>query len=113
MNLTNVGEIIAERNLNLVGDRPLKVIIRIGKPQIFPDSRDYYCPYQIIGLGKEKIRYAGGIDSIQALLLALDKIGVDLYSSQEAQSDRLRWEGDETGELGFPFPDALRDLIAR
>jgi hypothetical protein len=111
MKLDSLGEIIAERNLNIIGDEKRKLIVKIGKPQTFPNSSDYYCPYQIIGLGKEKIRYAGGIDAVQSLILALKMIGADLYTSPESQSGKLRWEGDESGNLGFPNPDSMRDLV--
>lgn len=111
MKIDSLGEIIAERKLNIVGDEHRKLIVKIGKPQTFPDSLDYYCPYQIIGLGKEKIRYAGGIDAVQALILALKMIGADLYTSKESVEGKLRWEGDEKGNLGFPYPDTTRDLV--
>lgn len=105
MNLKNIGDIIATRILRLKDENEeheREIHIRIGKPLPFQDSPDFYCPYQIIGVGSEKIKYAGGIDAIQAIQLALDRIGAELYNSKEAQSDQLRWEGDEKGDLGFP-----------
>ena len=83
----------------------------IGKPEKFPDADDYYCPYQIVGVGNERVRYAGGIDAVQALELTLKMIGTDLYTSGEAQSGALSWMGgSKKGDLGFPVPDGLRDL---
>jgi len=109
MKLKNVGEIVATRELCLSGSEK-KVIVMIGKPQLFSDSINYYCPYQITGLEKGKVSYAGGIDAIQAFLLALKKIGTDLYTSNEAISGTLFWEGGEKGNLGFPVPDSISDL---
>jgi Domain of unknown function (DUF6968) len=109
MKIDNIGMIIANRDLVLADGK--EVIVKIGKPEKFPDSEDYYCPYQIIGIGNERVRYAGGIDSIQALLLALKMIGTDLYMSNEAKTGILSWKGGEKGNLGFPVPDTLRDLV--
>lgn len=109
MKIDRIETIIAIREFILTTGK--KVTVVIGKPEKFPDSDDYYCPYQITGIGNEKIRYAGGIDAVQALLLALNMIGADLYTSKEAKKGLLRWKGGDKGELGFPVPDILRDLI--
>ena len=86
------------------------VTVLVGKPEKFPDAEDYYCPYQILGLGNERVRRAGGVDAVQALELALKMIGTDLYTSKESQSGELSWSGGKKGDLGFPVPDVLRDL---
>lgn len=111
MKIDSVGIIVANRELALADGK--KVTVTIGKPEKFPDSEDYYCSYQIIGMGNERVRYAGGIDSIQALLLALNMVGADLYTSDEAKTGVLSWKGGEKGNLGFPVPDTLRDLLPR
>lgn len=109
MELNSVGTIIAMRELELAGGK--KVTIIIGKPEKFPDFEDYYCPYHITGMGNERISYAGGVDGIQALLLALNKIGADLYTSKEAEAGILSWKGGEKGNLGFPVSKVLRDML--
>ncbi|MEJ0009448.1 MAG: hypothetical protein WDN72_02320 [Alphaproteobacteria bacterium] len=86
-----------------------KVTITIAKPQKFPDSKDYYCCYNIAGIGNEKIKYAGGVDAIQALELALKQIGTDLYTSPHARAGDLHWFGSRN--LGFPVPDTIKDLL--
>jgi len=102
MNLNNIGEIIALRKLYLTGEKDKTIAVSIGKPQQFPDSQDYYCPFQITGIGSEKIKYAGGVDAIQAIQLAFDMIGVDLYVLNKENNGRIRWEADRKGSLGFP-----------
>src|SRR4030081_2369044 len=100
MKLKDVGTVIATRELSIsVGTT---VTVLIGKPEKFPDSEDYYCPYQILGLGNQRVRYAGGIDAVQALELALKMIGTDLYTSKEVQAGELSWPGGKKGDLGFP-----------
>jgi hypothetical protein len=101
--IKNIEEVIATRSI-LVKDKEKKITIIIGKPKQFPDTPDYYCPYQILGIGDEKIRYAAGIDAVQAIQLAMVMIGSDLYTLKEATTGQLRWKGDEKGDLGFPAP---------
>ena len=114
MQLTSIGELFASRTLQLNDKNLTHVTITIGKPQKFPDGQDYYCPYQIIGLGDEKINRCGGIDEIQALLLTLEQIGVFLSNSEEYKQGNLSWLGSEEGNLGFPHHDSsgmLKHLI--
>ena len=50
------------------------------------------------------------LDSVQALLLALQAIGAELYRSEHHLSGRLLWE-KEGGGYGFPVPRNIRDLL--
>lgn len=105
MQIKSVGEIIATRTLRRAGDdSENEILVQIGKPCQFPDGRAFYCPYQIVGLGDTKVRYAAGIDAVQALQLVMGIIGADLYSRNQSWGGRLCWEGDEGGDLGFPSP---------
>ena len=98
MKLVTVGKVIATRDLDLEDGG--KVLITIGAPQQTPGHQDYYCPYMIAGLGDGKVRYAVGIDTLQALDLALRAIGSDLYLSTEYTQGNLRYLGMRN--LGFP-----------
>jgi hypothetical protein len=84
------------------------VTVLIGKPETFPDGNGCYCPYQILGIGDQRVRYAGGEDTVQALMLTLKKIGTDLYASPEAKAGLLTLYGSK--DLDFPVPDSIRDL---
>ena len=106
MHLKDVGVQVATRILDLNGK---EVAVMIGRPEKFPDGEDYYCPYQIVGMGGGQVRYAGGIDAVQALQLAIQMIGADLYSSQDARSGKLSWHAGSPGDLGFPVPNSMRD----
>ena len=106
MKLTSVGEVIAVRHLRVTG-ADATVTVMIGKPKPFPDGQDYYCPYQIRGLGSEGVRYAGGVDSVQALVMALEGIRTTLSTSQEAKAGRLNWL--DQSDLGFPLPSSIND----
>lgn len=106
MQLMSIGEVFASRTLQINNKNSTHVTITIGKPQRFPDGQDYYCPYQIVGLGDEKVNRCGGIDEIQALLLTLEQIGTFLNNSEEYKRGILSWLGSEDGNLGFPPPDS-------
>ena len=103
MNLDDVGETIAVRRLTLVQDEASSsdVEVLLGKPKQLPDHRDFYCPYQIKGAGSQKVVYMCGIDTFQALQLALRALTADLDVLNERLGSNLRWEGDEKGWLGF------------
>jgi hypothetical protein len=106
MKLTDVGTVIATRELSLPAGKTMTVVV--GKPEKFPETDDYYCPYQLLRFGSRRVRYAVGSDAVQALDLALKMIGADLYTSEEAQAGELSWLGGKN--LGFPVPDTLKDL---
>ena len=98
MELRSIGTVIATRELSLPDER--KVIVRIGMPALFSEGRDYYCPFQITGIGDERIRYIGGVDAVQALLLTFKTIGVLLSVSDEAKAGFLTWL--DVKDFGFP-----------
>jgi hypothetical protein len=101
-----IGQIIAERKFTVFGavDERSEVKVVLGKPEKLPDGPDFYCPFQIVGMGSDKARCSYGIDAFQAIQLAMTSIGVFLKSLCESEQLRLRWEGDDSDELGFPLP---------
>ena len=110
MTLENVGTVIASRRLML--DKDQKVEVLIGKPEPCPNGIDWYCPHQTVGVRSGKVRYAIGIDPMQALVLALSMVGAELYTSDEYEAGRLSWDcGAVKGDLGFPVPENIRDVL--
>ena len=103
MKLESLDDIIAEREFwstDAAGTRT-RVRVSLGKPKPFPDSADFYCPYRITGVGDEKIRYAGGVDSLQAIQLAFQIIRADL-SCTVGEAFKLTWEaGENDADLGL------------
>ena len=122
MKLNSLGVIIARRKLCWPGKEGKKIVVLIGKPRLFPKSKrfphqDFYCPYQIVGVGDQKTRYVAGVDAVQALQLVFAKIGIDLQFINKRRSSPLRWlvqdqvmEGDEYFKnCGFPeTPQGIR-----
>ena len=110
LNLKNVGEVIATRELTL--DQTGKVTVAVGKPQPCPDGVDWYCPYEKLGIGSGHVKYAVGVDPVQALVLALAMLGAELYCSPEYEAGRLSWDcGAAKGDLGLPVTPNIRDVL--
>jgi hypothetical protein len=84
---------IAERRLTLRNGspNPKEVRVIVGKPTESDDKQDYYCQVQILGLGDEKIRSIYGLDSMQALQLAVRFISAQLDKHRKY----LRWLNNE------------------
>lgn len=101
--IDDIGDVIAERELLLSkgGSGARTVIVKLGMPRQFPDGTGYYAPFQVTGVGSEKVRYAGGIDAIQAIQLAMKMVGAYVSALTNEGGD-LRWEGGDNGDLGFP-----------
>ena len=102
MELKHIEPVIAARQLSLVSGG--SVVVRIGAPRPFPEGDNSYCPFEILGLSPEVKSWAGGVDDIQSLQLALDKIGIILASRNRDAEDRLYWLTEGDPDLGFPMP---------
>jgi hypothetical protein len=101
MRLENVGKVIAERRIDLEGHGGSReIVVLIGAPRPIPGSPDCFCPYQIVGLADETVRYTEGVDGAQALYLAMEAVGTVLAASPEGRAGRLSWYGERA--LGFP-----------
>jgi hypothetical protein len=53
---------------------------------------------------------AGGLDTIQALHCAMEKIGIELYASAAHKAELLNWSSDWKG-FGFPVPYNAKDML--
>jgi hypothetical protein len=110
--LENVGIVIASRELILDGKETVRILI--GKPEKLPESDDWYCPRQAVGVGSGKVKCAYGVDPMQALVLSLQMLGAELYCSPEYETGRLNWEcGAVKGDLGLPVPEIVRDVLPK
>jgi hypothetical protein len=115
--IKEISQIIAERHLYLEGQPETSIRVLIGKPQTLPgpSKNDFVlCPYQILGIGDEKVRSAGGVDEVQALQLVMEMIGSELYFKLNRKyGGKLRWEAGKEGDLGFPVPPGLEQEKTR
>jgi hypothetical protein len=92
-----LGRVIARRVLEARKPEMIRrVTVSIGAPRRHPKG-DWECPYRIEGLGESKVSASGGVDSLQALILAIEGIRVTL----ERTGDRFVWL-DEAFGAGIP-----------
>jgi hypothetical protein len=82
--------------------------VRLFKPT--NEDGMWVCNYEIDWPGVTKRSFAAGAVAIQAILLALKKIGIQLYTSDYHRSGALYWNGSGGG-YGFPITSNLRDLL--
>ena len=102
--------IIASRILILRdGSDEIQIPVRIHAPEKASDGA-WFCHYEINWPGENHKMDVGGVDSAQALVLALQMIGAEIYSSDYHKSGNLFWERHGDG-YGFPVVPTLRDLL--
>jgi len=102
--------IIASRTLTLrKDDENIEIPISVFAPERQKPGV-WECRYDVSW--PEGLRsYAGyGVDSVQALVIALGMIGAELYSSNYHKSGNLRWDAPGNG-YGFPVAPTIRDLL--
>jgi hypothetical protein len=99
--------VVAEREFPLRGPAERVVSVRIGVPE--PDAQHpgtFRCPFQVTGLSDDSVQHAYGVDSFQALNLAL--VGVRHFIKTNAtvlaafhEGFSLTWE-DSSWEVALP-----------
>ena len=102
--------LIATRTLTLrTRDGDEAIPIRIFAP-VQQDGGGWLCRCEIDWPDRRKIMDAGGADSVQALLIAPQVIGANIYTSRYHQSGELVWDAPGKG-YGFPVSANIRDLL--
>ena len=101
---------IASRILTLrTGNSETKIPIRIFAP-VSEKPGVCGCRYEVDWPGENHVVTAWGFDSIQALFIAMQMIGAEIYSSSYHKAGNLFWDKPGTG-YGFPVAPTLRDLL--
>lgn len=101
--------IIASRILQLTTSAGTSVVrIDIFQPEQSDD--DWICRYVVRWPDQPWESFGGGRDAVQALLSAMQKIGMELYASEANKTGKLTW--DDWKGFGFPVPQNMRDLLA-
>jgi hypothetical protein len=98
-----LGHAIAERAFTYVDpvSGATEISVKLGAPQQLSDSGSWCCPWQIAGVGDEKVRCAIGIDGFQALQLVMNMIGATLHAQMKQGVKLHRLDGEDS-DLGFP-----------
>ncbi len=84
--------------------------VRISVYAPLRGKHDWSCAYEIAWPDVPRLGYGYGVDGTQALLLALQAIGTDIYTSDHHRSGWLYWKQPGQG-YGFPVPPTIRDLL--
>ena len=101
--------LVASRSLKLRRETAdAEVEIRIFAPQF--ESDHWSCKYEIDWPEGIRKGAAHGHDSVQALHLALEMVGSELYTSDYHKAGDLT-SGDSWNGYGFPVARNLRDLL--
>ena len=102
--------LIGNRELTLRdGTSEIKIPVRLFAPQREADGA-WGCRYEIEWPDKMAAKVIFGADSMQALVLALQMIGFEIYTSEFHESGRLY--SDKPGEgYGFPVMAPYRDML--
>jgi hypothetical protein len=101
--------VIATRRLKLqLPTKEIDVFVRIFMPEA--ENGAVRCAYDIDWPNGKKSGATVGVDSIQAIFLALKMIGIDVYTSDYHRQGQLAWFEANQG-YGFPVTKNLRDLL--
>lgn len=101
--------LIAQRTLILKNESEnIDIIVNIFAP--IKGDKDWSCRTEIHWPDGVYEFIGYGIDSIQALDIAMQGIGMRLYFSDYHKSGLLSW-GDDYRGYGFPVPKNARDLL--
>ncbi len=92
-----------------VGKEEAEVAIHISAP-VEQAPREWTCEFEIGWPNQTMAKRATGVDSMQALVLALQMIGSVIYASEYHKRGELRWARHGEG-YGFPVAGSLRDLL--
>jgi hypothetical protein len=102
----------------LIGNRTLKLRENDGTREIeismfAPKKAEdgaWSCRYEIDWPDGRRAKEAWGADSVQAIVLALNIIGSEIYTSDYHKAGQLMFDSQGRG-YGFPVPVTLRDLL--
>jgi Domain of unknown function (DUF6968) len=101
--------LIAYRRLIITGPSgDTEVPVRLFQPE--NDEGMWICRYEIDWPSQKRSHFAGGVDSFQAVILALQMIGAEIYASAYHKAGSLKWFERYRG-YGFPVGCNLRDLL--
>jgi len=101
--------IIATRTL-VVRDnnRSIDLPVRIHAPE--KAGAEWICRFEIEWPEGRVERWGAGVDAVQALWIALQMIGTEIYTSQKHEAGQVAWLEPGRG-YGLPVPNNMRDLL--
>lgn len=102
--------IIASKKMYFNDSNELKVIIiNLYKP-LYDQKRGWGCKYEILWPDEPRFMTAYGFSEFQAIFIAMQMIGAEIYISDYHEAGLLHVDGQEKG-YGFPVPKNCRELL--
>ena len=95
-------DVIAQRTFTVDG-RDLNC--RLFRPE--EDNGSFFCQFEIDWPQHKSSRRAGGVDEVQAILLAMQMVHGELLAVRENDGRRVTWLNDRS--LGLPIAESIRD----
>jgi hypothetical protein len=71
------------------------------------EDGSYFCSYEIDWPDGPRGRYIGGVDEVQALLLAMQQAHTDLLAARNMENRTVEWLDERS--LGLPLAGTIRD----
>ncbi len=102
--------IIAERTLYATTNTNPRVPITVRLFSPVQNKIDWSCSYEIDWPTGKRAQKIHGLDGMQAIILALQMIGSDLYASKYHDDGSLFLEQPGNG-YGFPVAHVMRDAL--
>jgi len=103
-----VTDVLAEREILFRGDdgEELSCTVRIGRPEL-RSEHDWVCPYDI-SVGKDRRSFGiYGVDAIQAVVLALKTLDVEIEVHAKELDMKPTWLGEDFSSV-FDRADVAR-----
>src|SRR3569623_258264 len=100
--------IIETRILRLVGEDG-KVEVKVSLHAPVEDDRCWRCDYEIGWPRSTRRFHAYGDDATQALILGLQMVAIDLYTTEYHRAGLLIWHEEEAG-YGYSLFALIRDM---
>jgi hypothetical protein len=107
--MTMKREIVARREFT-IGKRGKRRLDALVYAPVEDGADDFRCEYEIREDGVVTTASQDyDVDSMQALILALRKLGADIMTSEHVMKKELYWN-DHNDDLGLVLPKSLSDL---
>jgi hypothetical protein len=92
-------DVLLERQFEMLDSHRSRGTVRLylGKPYLASESNSslqWRCPYQIVGIGSEKIKEARGMDALDAIQVSLRIAEALLNSYSSTSKCKLTWLGE-------------------
>src|SRR5438270_13364138 len=97
----------AEDAFDIAGARR-KLRVQVFAP-VLSERTTWACRVRL-GSPIDRDRNSYGEGALQALVLAVNKVAIELYASEAWREGRLGWRAEFGGYLGTPSPDMLLEV---